>query len=156
MLNYLKIQLQQVREGGIVFFIRKMLRLLLLIIHTSWALPALLLIRAFRPFLLIRFGRLDSLAMGHFAIDAAEQLKRMQIQPVNTVDWFWIETQIPNVQWGKMVCRNLPVYPWVYYLYRWNQILPGGQKNFRPSSFTKSRDTEGLLQKHGGWFFSPG
>ena len=85
---------------------------------------------------------------GSFCIRCSEQLARIQNQPTNTVDWFWIPKNTCNEFWSKMVCRNLPVYPWVYYLDRWNKIIPGGNEHQRPSSLTLSRDVEGLFQKN--------
>ena len=46
-----------------------------------------------------------------------------------------------------MVSRNLPVRSWSYYLYRWNRLLPFGKDHELPSSFTRSRDPEGLFQR---------
>jgi len=128
--------------------INNIIHYLFLIISGLWAVPAILLIRAIRPFALIRLGNLSWLAAGHFVLDAAEQKARIQIQPINTIDWFWIPKKTCNEQWAKMVCRNLPVYSWVYYLDRWNHLLPYGEEHYRLSSSTKSRDLEGLFQKY--------
>ncbi len=76
--------------------INNIIHYLFLIISGLWAVPAILLIRAIRPFTLIRLGNLSWLAAGHFVLDAAEQKARIQIQPINTIDWFWIPKKTCN------------------------------------------------------------
>jgi putative glycosyltransferase (TIGR04372 family) len=117
-----------------------------LLISIVWALPLIILIRGLSPWVLIRIGSILSNRIGHFAFDGAEQLARLNKQPVNTVDLFWIEEPSCNEQLAKMIKRNLPVYSWAKYLDHWNLILPGGVIHHRPSSLTGSRDKEGLFQ----------
>jgi putative glycosyltransferase (TIGR04372 family) len=112
-----------------------------------WAIPLVVVIRALRPVLLVRMGSLSYGRIGHFVCDGAEQLARLQQQSPNTVDWFWLGKTC-NSQWDRMIRRSLRVHAWVKYLDRWNQVLPGGSAHERPSSYTGSRDVEGLLARY--------
>jgi len=47
-----------------------------------------------------------------------------------------------------MIRRTLSVYRWVKYVDRWNAVIPGGSAHERPSSYTGSRDVEGLYARH--------
>lgn len=117
------------------------------LIFGIWAFPLVLLIRVMRPLILIRMSTLLSSRIGHFVADGAEQLARMQQQPINTVDWFWLEKTC-NSQWEIMIRRVIPVYWWVKYLDWWNRAIPGGAAHTRPSSYTQSRDVEGLYVRY--------
>ncbi len=112
-----------------------------------WAVPVVLLIRALRPLALIRLGVIRSDRIGHFVADGAEQVARLQQQPENTIDLFWLGG-ICNTQWERMIRRTLPVHSWVKYVDWWNRTLPGGSSHERPSSFTQSRDKEGLYARY--------
>jgi putative glycosyltransferase (TIGR04372 family) len=112
-----------------------------------WAVPAVFLMRALRPIVLFRLGTLSVARIGHFIVDGGEQLARLQQQPANTVDWFWLGKTC-NSQWERMIRRNLPVYDWVRYLDWWNKVIPGGSEHVRPGSYTGSRDLEGLYARY--------
>ena len=88
--------------------------------------------------------------------DGAEQVARLQQQSTNTVDLFWLGKTC-NSQWERMIRRALPVHGWVKYVDRWNKVLPGGSVHERPSSYTYSRDVEGLYARYDVTFpFLPG
>ena len=116
-----------------------------------WAVPAVLLIRALRPIVLIRLGTLFSWRIGHFVADGAEQVARRQQHASNSVDWFWL-WKTCNSQWECMIRRNFRVHSWVRYLDWWNGVLPGGAAHERPSSLTRSIDVEGLLWRYNAKF----
>lgn len=150
--KWLPRQLSELRNGGSGVFKKKVLRTynrlhLRELANGIWAVPFVLLIRALRPIVLIRLGTLFSSRIGHFASDGAEQVARLQQQPPNTVDWFWLGPT-SNSQWERMIRRSLPVHSWVKYLDWWNRALPGGSAHERPSSYTGSRDVEGLYARH--------
>jgi putative glycosyltransferase (TIGR04372 family) len=117
------------------------------LINGLWAVPAVLLIRALRPIVLVRLGNLSSARIGHFVPDGAEQVARLQQQSEHTVDLFWLGKTC-NSQWERMIRRALPVHDWIKYVDRWNKVLPGGSAQERPSSYTKSRDVEGLWARY--------
>ncbi len=150
--KWLPRQVSELRSGGFGVLKKKALRTysrlhLRELVNGIWAIPFVLLIRALRPIVLIRLGTLFSARIGHFASDGAEQVARLQQQPPNTVDWFWLGAT-SNSQWERMIRRNLPVHSWVKYLDWWNRALPGGSAHERPSSYTGSRDVEGLYEHH--------
>jgi len=145
--SWLGKQSKEIQEGGLGVLARKTRNLPIKLINGLWAIPVVLLIRALRPALLIRMGTLNSGRIGHFVADGAEQLARLQQQPTNTVDWFWIG-ETCNSQWESMIRRSLPVHSWVKYLDWWNRALPGGFAHMRPSSYTQSRDVEGLYARY--------
>ena len=117
------------------------------LINGLWAVPAVLLIRAFKPIILVRLGTLNSARIGHFVADGAEQVARLQQQSTKTVDLFWLG-ETCNSQWERMIRRALPVHEWVKYVDRWNKVIPGGSDHERPSSQSKSRDVEGLYARY--------
>ena len=107
----------------------------------------MLMIRALRPIVLIRMGTLNCRRIGHFVPDGAEQVARLQAQPTNTVDWFWLGRTC-NSQWERMIRRSLPVHSGVKHLDWWNRSLPGGSAHERPNSYTGSREVEGLYERY--------
>ena len=117
------------------------------VLNSVWAIPTMLMMRSARPIVLIRIGTLFSTRIGHFVPDGAEQVARLQQQSTKTVDLFWLGKTC-NSQWERMIRRALPVYGWVKYVDRWNTVLPGGSAHERPSSYTGSRDVEGLYPRH--------
>jgi len=145
-------QFNDIRERGIKVLFWK-IRVtfgklgLLGVINSFWALPAVMLIRALQPIVLVRMGTLVSWRIGHFAADGAEQVARLQQQPPNTVDWFWLGKTC-NSQWERMIRRSLPVHAWVKYVDLWNRVLPGGSAHERPSTYTDSRDVDGLYARY--------
>jgi putative glycosyltransferase (TIGR04372 family) len=127
--------------------VRKMRVVPKYLINGLWAVPFVLLIRALKPAILIRLGTLNYGRIGHFVPDGVEQVARRQQQPARTVDWFWLGKTC-NGQWDRMMRRSLPVHAWVKYLDRWNRVLPGGSAHERPSSYSNSRDVEGLWSRY--------
>ncbi len=146
--------LQEILAGGfsrlqlkMISSSRRLLRIGGALSHGIWAVPAVLIIRLIRPFVVIRVGGFSCLRIGHFAADAGHQWAKLQDKPANMVDWFWIQEPTCNKQWAKMVKRNFPCYFWVKHLYRWNLLLPGGSLHHRPPSKTGSRDIGGILER---------
>jgi putative glycosyltransferase (TIGR04372 family) len=137
----------ELKEGGATVFARKLRHAPIWLVNGLWAVPLVLLIRILRPIILIRIGTLNSSRIGHFVADGAEQLARLQKQPSKTVDWFWLGKPC-NTQWEHMICRALPVHSWAKYVDWWNRAIPGGDAHMRPSSYTGSRDVEGMYARY--------
>jgi len=136
-------QVNDIRAGGTRILARKAKHAPITLFNGFWAVPAVLVIRAIRPLILSRFGSLNSSRIGHFISDGAEQFARVQLNSSRSIDWFWLG-ETCNSQWERMIRRTLSVHLWVRYLDWWNRALPGGSLHERPSSYTNSRDVEGL------------
>ena len=134
-------------QGWVGVLSQKLRRAPSKLINGLWAIPAVIIMRVLRPFVLVRVGSLNSARIGHFVADGAEHLARIQQQPTNTVDWFWLG-KTSNSQWERMIRRTLPVHSWAWYLYWWNMVIPGGSAHTRPNSYTLSRDVEGLYARY--------
>lgn len=144
--------LSELRSGGWPVIQCKTLTLLgyfIVLICGLWAIPAVLLIRCFRPWRIIRFGPISSSRIGSFTIEVAQMWAMYQRQSKIYLDLYWFRYRpISNDFWADMVRRNFHVYFWVQYLDRWNQILPGGAMHQGPTEFIPEfRDIHGLLEQ---------
>ena len=120
-----------------------------LIINSLWAIPGVLVIRILKPFLVIRLCKIFSERVGHFISDISEQIARNYFNKPRTINiYYWGD--VSNSQWEKMAKRSslLIAKPWIKYLDRWNQLIPGGNVHTLKSSLTHSRDIEGLYQRY--------
>ena len=123
-------------------------RHLSLIFHGFWAIPLVILMRLLKPFLIIRAGQVFSERIGHFVTDSFEHVIRRNFLPVTTFD-FLSFGDISNGQWAEMIKRNIRVFgSWTKFVGEWNRIIPGGKLHALPSSFTDSRDLEGLFVRY--------
>jgi putative glycosyltransferase (TIGR04372 family) len=123
-------------------------RRLLLILHGFWAIPLVILMRLLTPFLTIRAGQVFSARIGHFVTDSFEHVVRRKLLPVNAFD-FLSFGEVSNVQWAEMIKREIRIFgSWTKFVGEWNRIIPGGKLNALPSSFTDSRDLEGLFVRN--------
>lgn len=125
------------------------LEYLVLLICGLWAIPAILLIRCFRPWRIIRFGPISSSRIGSFSHEVSQMWTRSQRQPKLYLDLYWFEHKpISNDFLAAMVRRNFHVFPWVHPLDLWNQIIPGGAMHYGPTELIREfRDIHGLLEQ---------
>jgi putative glycosyltransferase (TIGR04372 family) len=120
-----------------------------ILIHGIWAIPCVLIIRLIGPFKCVRFCEIRSERIGHFVSDIAEHICRNYELDKKYIDFFYFK-KISNLQWEKMAKRS-PLNicnSWVQYIDRWNKKIPGGKFHSIPSSFTLSRDSQGLISKY--------
>ena len=120
-----------------------------LIINSIWAIPTIIILRCLNNLVLIRIGTISSDRIGHFVPDASIRWAEIQEKMKNHIDLFWLPKSTCNSQWETMVRRNFNVSWLFYYLYKWNRLLPGGEKNNIPHNKTRFRDTSGLISKTG-------
>jgi len=106
--------------------------------------PILVFIRIFRSQYPVRIGTLFSSRMGHFVSDAGRYHAELSLPNNRSHYLFWMPQRISNLQWEKMIRRNLYVSWWVYFLDRYNSIIPGGEQN----SFSGTRDLFGVIEKN--------
>jgi putative glycosyltransferase (TIGR04372 family) len=148
-------QWSQIRAGGPAVLRRKTRAALrmagegsLVALNALWALPAVLLMRAMRPWRAVRIGKLETSRVGHFVADttlihaASSSGKRA----ARDIDLFWMQRPTSNAQWERMVERTFRVHGWARYLARINGLVPGGSAHVVPPTY-RSRDREGLLQR---------
>ena len=116
------------------------------VVSGIWCLPAIVLVRMIRPIVLVRFCQIFSDRIGHLISDTAEHLARRKFRPNRVIDLYFFG-KIANRQWTKMVQRSSLVVlgDWMRYLYRWNQIIPGGEIHELGSSQNTTRDTQNLF-----------
>ncbi|MBT5399902.1 TIGR04372 family glycosyltransferase [bacterium] len=127
-------------------------RLIVLLFNGIWSVPLVFIIRAIRPIVTIKIGTFFSTRIGHFVADTAQQWAANKKNPWNIICLYWLPDNTCNIQWEKMVRRNLFVHSWVYYIDRWNRLLPGGEKHYLPSTCTGSLDINGFLENTGDSF----
>lgn len=134
-------QYHHIRTGGIQVVIRKVRRLpphlVFLVAFPIW-LVMVLGFRMVRPWLVVRFGLLDSERIGHFSIHPEIYLSGLDCglgcldKPF--IDIWCFSGQICNQQLAKMWARTLHIWPQliVWPLFRTNALLPGGEVHCIP------------------------
>ena len=145
--NFFILNIQQIADGGLAVLYRKFRR----IFFSCPAILAVLVIRAIKPFVHIRFGTFEANRIGHFAMDAGILLAERELTKSSFSDWYWLPTLPPtcNEQFERMVRRVFYVRWWVRYLDFVNSIIPGGKMHqvLRPQQSQLSRDVHGFLFK---------
>jgi len=93
-----------------------------------------LLVRALRPLVVIRFGQLRSRRIGHFAGDTELYLCRRDagIDSRRTFDVFYHQSSACNHQLKKMWDRTLHISRFAHPVDWFNRHLPGGEKHMIP------------------------
>jgi putative glycosyltransferase (TIGR04372 family) len=112
-------------------------------VNALWAVPAVLVLRALRPWRHIRVGSLIASRIGHFVGDSSMYLA---LSDGRTADWFWFSGRPSNAQWAAMVKRDLFVRWWVRYLDACNRLIPGGRAHQLPPT-NDTRDIDGVFPK---------
>lgn len=126
---------------------RVLLRKLFFALAMIPAVLAVILVRALRPVILIRFGSLPSRRFGHFAINTEMYLcvRDTQLKSRKTWDIFYHTEPITNQQLKKMWDRILCVFPLARWLDRANRWLPGYK--YHAIDLPWDRDISGLLMR---------
>lgn len=112
------------------------------------ALLPVLLIRAIRPIIFLRFGLIKGARIGHAASDPEFYLceRESGVQP-KSLDLFYYHTPICNRQLKRMIERNMRVFSFVSYLDRVNRFLPGGARHTILINGGTTEDEYGLLSR---------
>ena len=137
-------QVSEIREGGPRVFLRKGHNLLLRVLMV----PILLVVRALRPVVLIRFGMLASPRIGHFAANTELYLceRDVGLQNNRAIDIFYLDpTFVCNTQLKRMWHRVLHVSYFARPLQRLCRCLPGYEKHVIP--MPSDMDVHGLLYR---------
>ena len=108
-----------------------------------------LLIRVLRPWVCIRFGKLTSVRIGHFAgnteVYLCERDAGLHGSPAKTLDIFYHSQSVCNRQLKIMWDRALHVWPLVTFADLLSRRLPGWQHHVIPT--TENRDIHGVLPR---------
>jgi len=148
--RFMKSQCMQIREGGLkVIWIKtatgiKQLAFGALI---PFAFPIVVLIRAIRPWVHIRFGKILAIRIGHFSVETEIYLCERDSgrHPEGAIDFFHLHLPVSNQQLALMWRRRLHIFQPVAWLDKANMLLPGGQEHIVPA--TSSYDQDRLLLK---------
>jgi len=148
-------QLDQIKKGGFPVLINKAKIFLLLIVNIVIAIPfipLILVIRALRPLILIRFKKLRSDRIGHLAYEPDIYLleRYVGLHDKKTVDFFYCDGPVSNQQLKLMWSRRFPFFSkLVLPLDRTNRLLPGGYRHIVPFCETRHEDPLSLQDKYG-------
>jgi len=150
--SFLNRQFKQISVGGWSVFFRKPLKLISPVCETILLLPAalaVLIVRALSPFVIIRFGHLDSGRIGHFAANTEVYLceRDAGMHGKRVVDIFYHRLPACNEQLKKMWDRVLPVFNLASLLDRVNRFIPGGREHIIPRRDHQDRDIYGLVSR---------
>ena len=141
-------QFSQIKEEGWTAVWRKLKRLTIRLLLVIIAIPPVLFVRLIQPFIWIRFGPIRSDVFGHHVFDPEYYLTERELVKSKSIDCFYFQTKIlPNKHWPLMLHRYLRINPIFEYLDRANQLIPGGDKHYKPIVYPGSRDIKGYLCK---------
>jgi putative glycosyltransferase (TIGR04372 family) len=154
MMQFIKGQVKQIYRGGttvckIKLFLRKVFRLLLY----SLAIPAVLIMRLIRPWLLVRLGALISTRIGHFASNTelylCERKAGINVPSQRHIDIFFMLKPICNQQLAIMWHRVLRIWPCriLEPIHRINLLIPGGKSHEIGKNTQSDRDVHNLLDR---------
>ena len=136
-------QYGEIEEGGSHELLSKAMKVL----QSFLAIPIVLLIRALRPLVIIRFGMIISSRIGHFAANTEMYLceKDLGLYPSKTIDFFCYDSLNCNQQLRKMWDRILITHNFVCRLHRVNCLIPGSKVH--KVELPSDSDDRGLMAK---------
>jgi len=113
--------------------------------------PLVIAIRIIRPWIWIRFGYFSAARIGHFVADIAQYLAEgeQKLHPEGVIDLFYFDGFVCNRFFAEMSGRHLRANRFVEFLFRANELLPGGEcHSILPAAVTRgSRDISGVLER---------
>jgi len=145
--RFVRRQASQIYKGGLPVLLRKTRALLVMM---ALVLPVVLLVRALRPLVLIRFGPLATSRIGHFAANTEVYLceREAGMHGRQTFDIFYHGSALCcNQQLKKMWDRTLRISRFAWPVDRLNRLLPGGENHVIPWRPNQDRDIHGLLAR---------
>lgn len=101
------------------------------LIALALAVPLVVIVRLLRPFVLVRFGRLHSERIGHFAANTEVYLcaRRGDKHDIDCFDIFYCGYRVSNQQLRKMWGRRLWIWPLARATDKLNHFVPGFEKH---------------------------
>ncbi len=154
---FIKRQIYHIKQGGRKVLVRKIkllfrefFKLLLCIL----AIPAVLIMRLIKPWLLVRIGDMISSRIGHFAgnteLYLCERDAGINVPKQRYIDVFYMAFKpISNHQLAIMWHRILRIWPaWILApIKAANQLIPGGKSHEVGSNTRHDRDVHNLLDR---------
>ena len=134
-------QFEEIRQGGLPVLVGKIVRFTVAMLCAT---PVVLLVRALRPLLHVRFGPLLSDRIGHFAGNTELHLCQRDVGLHGKVHdiFYYYAVPICNQQLKKMWDRTLHISRVAKWVGLANRCLPGGERH---SIRTPVYDTSGLF-----------
>ena len=153
--SFIERQVAQIRQGGRAVLFRKMKRVLCLPHELLLLIPAVVVIRLIKPWLLVRWGGLRSERIGHFAANTemylCERDAGINVPTQRHIDIFYLAGRpICNQQLATMWKRVLRIWPawWIVpSLRRVNRLIPGGAVHEIGNNTQEDRDVHNLLDR---------
>jgi len=134
-----------------LFFNSSLLRKTYLFIGLLWAIPISIFIRILRPIIHIRFGRLLSPYIGHYAGDTeiylSEKIHKFKLDGIKYFDiWFHSHSNVCNSQLRKMIERTIIILPRVIIapIHKLNYLIDKNSLYIAKSDF-HDRDINNIL-----------
>jgi len=149
-------QIAQIRQSGRAVLFRKMKRVWRILYKLPLfvlAVPAVVVIRLIKPWLLVRWGEMASSRIGHFAgnieLYLCEREAGINLPRQCHMDLLFMRRPICNQQLAKMWKRVLRVWPaWILYpIFRVNRLIPGGAIHEIGNNTQEDRDVHNLLDR---------
>jgi len=150
---FIRGQITQIRQRGRMIILRK-LKLALYLPSYILAIPAVLVIRLIKPWLLVRIGSLMSSRIGHFAANTelylCEQSAGINKPAQRYIDIFYMAYKpICNLQLATMWKRLLYIWP-EYFLApvaKLNHLIPNNELHEVGNNTQHDRDVHNLLDR---------
>ncbi len=127
---FIRYNANQIKQGGWPVLLRKVKGFLLLLPF----IPVVLIVRALRPLVLIRFGLLSSKGFGGLVKQPEERLywRDVDLDNQRTFDIFYHNRQSYNQQLKKMWERRLYISRFASPIDTLNRLIPGGKSHVIP------------------------
>lgn len=153
MIDFFLMQLRQIRQGGRTALNAKVKLALPILVMLPAAIPAAVLLRLMKPWLLVRLGPLVSTRLGHFAANTelyfCEKDANINRPAQRHVDLFYMTKPICNQQLATMWGRVLKIWPaWILGPIYWtNRLIPGGDAHTVRNNIQHDRDVLNLFDR---------
>jgi len=154
---FIERQIYQIKQGGRKVLVRKiklLFRELFKLLLCILAIPAVLIMRLIKPWLLVRLGDMISSRIGHFAgnteLYLCERDAGINVPKQRYIDVFYMAFKpISNHQLAIMWHRILRIWPaWILApIKAANQLIPGGKSHEVGNNTQGDRDVHNLLDR---------
>ena len=143
--GFISYQMKQIREGGFLLLIKKLISLPVVL----FSIPIVIILRILRPWIIVRFGSIPSERIGHFAANMEAYLceRNAGICDPKAFDIFYYNAQVSNYQLKKMWDRILRISQFSKFIDKANRLFPG--YGVYVIKIPSDRDNKGLFNRIG-------